>query len=477
MNARNFLTKLITLIVVSFIVVGSSMAFDATNRVTVAKGDQGDFLMGPFYSVDGFETHVEVINTSSYAIIAKVVFRSPFISGEALDFMLYLTPYDKWDAVVTLSDTLDTSGNRVAKIRSTDDSCLAKKDVFASEAVPFETDFYWDKLGMGVPVTAVDTSRFGHIEVIGAMAFRVAYAGNPYHLTATTTAPYYDRTAMAAGKVLTPGARFPLASNSEPVPKTLLKLAHEISQTRLPVDSLSALAVSFDVDLINPDYCIDVPNVLAGKVTLESPTAGLDMTYNMTALANWNMSVALGVNVINLEANNGIQSTDDNSVVESNVALAKTEYNIPFNFSATGDANVWIQLTAPTKYFKRTSLNSYNPRFEVFNMLENRYEGILSGQLPDVVNEEVWFFPIHELIANALEEGFVNGWVKGTCRNANSFAVNGISTNGTAVNITDNNAVPIIASYLTISKSGEQSWAKAFSPGAQVSYAGVLVNQ
>jgi hypothetical protein len=161
----------------------SAFAYDANDRVTVAQNDLGDALMASYYETnDGYQTVVQVINTDrSTAIVAKIVFRSPVLSEEALDFMLYLTPGDMWEGVVS-----QQNGN--AMIYSTDDSCLANPGVWASEDNPFSQPFYTDKLG-------TDVNTFGHIDVYGCVAFTITGATplpkndlyDAYHFATYTT--------------------------------------------------------------------------------------------------------------------------------------------------------------------------------------------------------------------------------------------------------------------------------------------------
>lgn len=413
MKAKNVLFTFITISLFLTMGVISAPAFDAAagNRVTVGQNYQGDALLAPLYNALGdYTTKLTVVNTSeNMAVVAKVVFRSPAISAETLDFFLYLTPADVWEGMVTLDPA---SGN--AMITSTDDSCLAGTDTWASAETPMVEVFHTAKL-------QGDINSFGHVEILGAAAFGpIAIPSLPYSKASLYNDYHYNA-----------GAAF-----------------------------------------------VAVPNVLTGKMTMVNAHYGQKIELNMTALANWDNTAKMGWTISDT---NGLYNSSLNSLAEIDATLAKTEFSLPYDLSAeTGDAEVLLLTTFPTKYFAMEAgfATPYFPclnvdsrmTYKVWNMEEGKYNPIISGPAAAVCSE-VNFLSLANLIADPLSEGFTKGWVKTTYYNSTSISN---SADGNSLTYA---GVPMLNSYITISTAGDMNWMEAASPESAVTYNGVPVRQ
>lgn len=123
--------------------------------VTIQEDGTGDYLLFPaYYAAGNWTTKIKVANTNeTAAVIAKVVIRQYSDSKEVLDFPIYLTPGDVWEA------TIYQEGD-VIKIKSTDDSTIIG-GVVASATSPFVAPLVG---------TAANTWK-GYVEVAGVVQY------------------------------------------------------------------------------------------------------------------------------------------------------------------------------------------------------------------------------------------------------------------------------------------------------------------
>lgn len=116
--------KFLSVAVASAVLAGS--AFAAANSLP-SPDNLGNYLVTPSFSAmaadsyGNFETRISVVNPSdTHSVVAKVVIREFSCSREVLDFPIYLTPGDKFDARIyndngtVYIDTTDDSVNRGA---------------------------------------------------------------------------------------------------------------------------------------------------------------------------------------------------------------------------------------------------------------------------------------------------------------------------------------------------------------------------
>jgi len=92
----------------------------AASAVNLATDGTGDYLIAPvYYAAGNWKTDIKVVNTNTTrAVVAKVVVRGGKNSKELVDFAIYLSPGDVWDAKLYQ----DTDGN--VYIESHDDSLM-----------------------------------------------------------------------------------------------------------------------------------------------------------------------------------------------------------------------------------------------------------------------------------------------------------------------------------------------------------------
>lgn len=132
----------------------SGAAFAASGTATVAQDQTGDYLVFPVYYANstGWSTNIKVVNTNTtQAVVAKVVIREYVTSAEKLDFPIYLTPGDVFEA------TLENVGGTVY-VKSTDDSMFQGGNPASATNAVNQALF---------PATGVQNNTMGYVEVFG----------------------------------------------------------------------------------------------------------------------------------------------------------------------------------------------------------------------------------------------------------------------------------------------------------------------
>jgi len=150
---RKSMFKLYGLIVAMALLASPVFAMDLASHVSTAPNGNGDVLLYHLYLAgDGIATNFHVINSSNTrSVVAKVVLRSHKCSVEVLDFLIYLSPNDYFDAKIQFKD-----GKYVCTIA--DDSYVVD-GVSASANNPKEYELFGP---------SCDTANYGYIEVIEA---------------------------------------------------------------------------------------------------------------------------------------------------------------------------------------------------------------------------------------------------------------------------------------------------------------------
>lgn len=170
--------------------VSLAAAVDANDR-TLRSDDGGDALLYPVYAatfVDGNATVTafSVTNTSPEKyIVAKVRFREQTRSMDALDFVVVLSPEDKFDFFVRP----DTDGSNQGRpvVEWDDESCVIGPPLGAKKA-PFPAT----SLARGITTSDL---TLGHMEVIGMFAFDTSpWAQNCGEMRRIITDPDFDGT-------------------------------------------------------------------------------------------------------------------------------------------------------------------------------------------------------------------------------------------------------------------------------------------
>lgn len=264
----------------AFLFASSSEAYDANYHVYQAGNGVGDALIFPVYAAAGnLKTNLRVINTSStYSVVAKVVFREPNTSCEARDFFIYLSPNDEWTA-----DIVDMNGSTT--ITSNDDS---------SPEVP---------LSVGMATTCNGYSaNTGYVEVYGVAAMTFTDSN---------------------GAVLT-----------GPISKGLIKAGYNLLASPvflsdpMGTNATCINSATMSVTYSDKNYTMRYypsQNTMAGVEEIKDPTMNLVMPMVATALANNCNTKKLSVFEETRWDRYGY-----NSAVEVRSALAKSAIHIPY---------------------------------------------------------------------------------------------------------------------------------------------------
>lgn len=114
----------------------------------------GQVLIYPYYTVqNGFDSYINLVNTTNKVKAVKVRFLEGKNSQEVLDFNLYLSPKDEWSGVIVKTDT-------GAALKSVDTSCIAPAQLPAAGQA-FRNFAY-----SGDSVSSLARTREGYVEVI-----------------------------------------------------------------------------------------------------------------------------------------------------------------------------------------------------------------------------------------------------------------------------------------------------------------------
>ena len=133
----------------------SAFAADNSGAVKIATDGTGDYLVFPYYAAvtqGDWKTNIRVVNTNpTKSIVAKVVIREWKTCAEKLDFPIYLSPGDVWEA------TLETDANGNVVLVSNDDSMIV-------DGVPASVTAQKVPL---FPAEGVQDNHYGYVEVFG----------------------------------------------------------------------------------------------------------------------------------------------------------------------------------------------------------------------------------------------------------------------------------------------------------------------
>ncbi len=149
--------------ILSAAVAASLLGASAANAVFVNPEGTGQALIYPYYTVEGgYDTYINLVNTTNQTKAVKVRFVEAMNSQEVLDFNLYMSPQDHWSAVIFA----DGSG---ASIRTADTSCTvpntlsAKVEGVPGTVVPFRNFTYQTD---AAPFRGTDRTREGYVEIV-----------------------------------------------------------------------------------------------------------------------------------------------------------------------------------------------------------------------------------------------------------------------------------------------------------------------
>ncbi|MAS41449.1 MAG: hypothetical protein CMK33_07035 [Porticoccaceae bacterium] len=150
-------------------VAGALLLPPQAQAVNVSQNGLGEVLLFPYYTVrNSIDTNINITNTSENTVIFKIRFREAHNSRDARDFNVVLSPYDVWNATVTLSPD-----GQAARIITGDQSCTAGQLPIdlgnGRRAIDFTNFDYINGANIGPwdgGPTGLDRTKEGHIEVI-----------------------------------------------------------------------------------------------------------------------------------------------------------------------------------------------------------------------------------------------------------------------------------------------------------------------
>lgn len=137
---------------------------NALSGMSIAKDNKGQVLLYPYYTVrNGMNTLISVVNTTGQVKALKVRFLEGRNSRECLDFNLYLSPYDVWVAalIATTSSISGNVGQESLEIRTNDTSCTVPS-IYGQEFLPYAFSGAFDD-GLG---NDMQRCTEGHFEII-----------------------------------------------------------------------------------------------------------------------------------------------------------------------------------------------------------------------------------------------------------------------------------------------------------------------
>lgn len=150
--------------------------------VNVSQNGLGEVLLFPYYTVrNDIDTNINITNTSENTVVFKIRFRESHNSRDARDFNVVLSPFDVWNATVTLSPD-----GQAARIITGDASCTAGQLPIdlgnGRRAIDFTNFDYIDGTNIGPAdggPTGLDRTQEGHIEVIQMASLPPTNPGSP----------------------------------------------------------------------------------------------------------------------------------------------------------------------------------------------------------------------------------------------------------------------------------------------------------
>ena len=144
-------TKLAAALTASMI--GTLGVMSSAQAVNISDDQEGQVLIFPYYNVNnGFQTAINLINTTNLYKAVKVRFRESKNSNDVLDFNVYMSPNDMWTATVRLN-----AATGKANVITSDETCTYPAKSLLQAGVDFID---------GYDSVSVADVREGYIEVI-----------------------------------------------------------------------------------------------------------------------------------------------------------------------------------------------------------------------------------------------------------------------------------------------------------------------
>lgn len=169
-------------------ILGAVGVITSAQAVHLNPDGTGQVLLFPYFDAEeGYQTNINLVNSTDQTKAVKIRFREGKYSNDILDFNLYMSPEDVWTGTVRAGP--DGAGNLIGHLHTTDRTCAlpleASADCEAKDAngksrcesvVPFTGHNLYKN------VSAADT-REGYVEVIemGVVEDAAVKAGVLHH--------------------------------------------------------------------------------------------------------------------------------------------------------------------------------------------------------------------------------------------------------------------------------------------------------
>ena len=272
--------------------VAGALAASSAQAVNIAEDGLGDFIFGQYYTVrDGWNTYINVTNTSEETVVFKIRFRELYNSRDVRDFNVILSPYDVWTAA--LVDNGD-----VARLVTNDRSCTSPLTV-RDNGIDFTNAAYSGAAWDGGPEDLERTTE-GYFEIInmGQDADQTLgdnhsqLAADALHVNGEPVNCVGASNAFAAGNIAQVQADFDEPENFLKVNVALINVDDGMGISYEPItfanffnpaignpsDQLSTADLIFPPSSANPHYGHVNPNTSEVRM----PMVGANMLSNWT---------------------------------------------------------------------------------------------------------------------------------------------------------------------------------------------------
>ena len=233
------------------IALGATFVMPSVQAVNIAEDGIGEVLLFPYYTVrNGFDTNINITNTTDSTVAFKIRFREGENSRDARDFNVVLSPRDVWNGTVTLAPD-----GQVARFVTGDKSCTAPLLPIAVGNDRFAVDFTdldYTGLNNDFGSQGLDRTKEGYIEII---AMGSAPPG------AETDPDLFN------------GIPYNAKHDSDGIPRDCAA----VRQAFNPLGSLAATQATF----------LEPINSLKGTASLIDVASGKGLTMEPTVLANF----------------------------------------------------------------------------------------------------------------------------------------------------------------------------------------------
>ncbi|MES9924826.1 MAG: hypothetical protein ABW152_12080 [Candidatus Thiodiazotropha endolucinida] len=313
------------------------------NAAHVNTDGTGQVALLPYYNVNNnFITNINITNTTDLFKVVKIRFRESRISADVLDFNVYMSPFDVWNATIRLNGS-------VANIITEDETCTYPAKALLQAGADFAniytattdedlTEGYVEIIEMGVIADgtgpAVDGGLFAEIDASGTADGAINTVAGDRDITAGLL---HDATGMPAdcsvvADAWTAGAAGAPANGFEP-------------------GAMTATGVATD-----PDVALPYPEVT--NAGLVAPTGGINAYSIMINTSTGAAFVEQGAHIDDYSTVPQHYRSDD----QSNYllpSLSSGDVQVANMLNATGTAVKTI--TAPLVEYDTGSINDIAP--------------------------------------------------------------------------------------------------------------------